>query len=82
MMILLPALTFVGTVNATNNSELNQLVDLKPWDRCQLMNMERFHYQKENVSKNLQKSYKTIVPVHIFGHSCDVMSAKIAKNLN
>ena len=89
--VLVPALTFVGTVNAISylgaiphfvdsqienfgidclklKNYLNKIVKFKD-DKC--------------INKLTGKTIKAIVPVHVFGHPCDIQGIiKIAKKFN
>lgn len=86
--VLVPALTFVGTVNAIHNSgakphfidsEISSLgID------CLKLNkyLEKISIMKNGkcINKTTKNHIKAIIPVHIFGHPCDILGIlKIAK---
>jgi perosamine synthetase len=89
--VLVPALTFVGTVNAISylgadphfiDSKINNFgIDCKKLD-IYLKKIIKF-VGKKSVNKLTGKTIKAIVPVHIFGHPCDMQGViKIAKKYN
>ena len=86
--VLVPALTFVGTVNAIKNlgakphfidSEINSFgVD------CSKLNnyLEKIVTMKKGkcINKITNNQIKAILPVHVFGHPCDIIGViNIAK---
>tara|TARA_B100000315_G_scaffold149556_1_gene138278 strand:+ start:53 stop:1219 length:1167 start_codon:yes stop_codon:yes gene_type:complete len=89
--VLVPALTFVGTVNAISylgakphfvDSKINNLgincLKLKKY----LNKITKF---KDNkcINKRTGRVIKAILPVHVFGHPCDIQNIiKIAKEFN
>ena len=89
--ILVPALTFVGTVNAINytgatphfiDSEINSFgVDSKKLENY--LNRISFIKNGKCINRKTKKRIKAILPVHIFGHACDIENIlKIAKKFN
>lgn len=90
--VLVPALTFVGTVNAISDcgaephfidSEISTMgVDAEKLD-AYLTDIVLFNKNKDAINKKTKKIIKGIIPVHIFGHSCDIKKIiKIAKKFN
>ena len=86
--VLVPALTFVGTVNAIHNSgakphfidsEISSLgIDCLKLNRY----LEKISIMKNGkcINKFTKNHIKAIIPVHIFGHPCDISGViKIAK---
>ena len=86
--VLVPALTFVGTVNAIHNSgakphfidsEISSLgIDCLKLNRY----LEKISIMKNGkcINKITKNHIKAIIPVHIFGHPCDISGViKIAK---
>ncbi len=89
--ILVPALTFVGTVNAINytgatphfiDSEINSFgVDSKKLENY--LNRISFIKNGKCINRKTKKRIKAILPVHIFGHACDIENIlRIAKKFN
>jgi len=89
--ILVPALTFVGTVNAINytgatphfiDSEINSFgVDSKKLENY--LNRIAFIKNGKCINRKTKKRIKAILPVHIFGHACDIENiVRIAKKFN
>lgn len=89
--VLVPALTFVGTVNAIHylgakphfiDSEINSLgIDCLKLDKY----LKKISTLKNGkcINKATKNQIKAIIPVHIFGHSCDISGVlKIAKKFN
>ena len=89
--VLVPALTFVGTVNAVS------YLDAKPhFIDSQIENFGINCLKLENylnkisklrgnkcINKLTGKVIKAIIPVHVFGHPCDIQNIiKIAKKFN
>ena len=89
--VLVPALTFVGTVNAIS------YLDAKPhFVDSQIKNFGINCLKLENylnkisklrgnkcINKLTGKVIKAIIPVHVFGHPCDIQNIiKIAKKFN
>ena len=89
--VLVPALTFVGTVNAISylgakphfvDSEINNLGINCLKLRKYLNKITKF---KDNkcINKRTGRVIKAILPVHVFGHPCDIQNIiKIAKEFN
>ena len=89
--ILVPALTFVGTVNAISytgatphfidSSISNFGIDTEKLDnylKSVLIKRKGKYYNKKT-----KKRIKAIIPVHIFGHACEIESIiRIAKKYN
>ena len=89
--ILVPALTFVGTVNAINytgatphfiDSEIKSFgVDSKKLENY--LNRITFIKNGKCINRKTKKCIKAILPVHIFGHACDIENiVRIAKKFN
>ena len=86
--VLVPALTFVGTVNAIKNlgakphfidSEINSF-----GVNCSKLNnyLEKIVIMKKGkcINKITNNQIKAIIPVHVFGHTCDIIGViNIAK---
>ena len=85
--ILLPSLTFVATGNAIlyNNSvphfieiDNNLLIDLKKLENY--LSRNTFLKNGKCINKNSLRVIKAIIPMHIFGHICDMSKLRrIAK---
>ncbi len=78
--VLVPALTFIGTVNAISYTGAEpHFVDSRIEDfgidcnklEIYLKNISKLKKNK-CINKNTGKIISAIVPVHIFGHSCDI----------
>ena len=89
--ILVPALTFVGTVNAISylgakphfvDSEIKNFgIDCLKLENY-LNKISKFKNGK-CINRHTGKVIKAIVPVHVFGHPCDIQGViKIAKKFN
>ena len=89
--VLVPALTFIGTVNAISylgaephfidSSIKNFGVDCKKLEQY-LKKVIKFK-NKKSFNKKTGKIISAILPVHIFGHPCDIEGViKIAKKFN
>ena len=86
--MLVPALTFVGTVNAISYTGAEpHFVDSKIEDLgidCKKLEiyLKKISKIKKNkcINKKTGRVISGIIPVHIFGHSCDIENIiKIAK---
>ena len=89
--VLVPALTFVGTVNAISylgaephfvDSKISNFgIDCKKLN-LYLKKIVKF-VGKQSINRLTGKKIKAIIPVHIFGHPCDIEDViKIAKKYN
>jgi len=87
--VLVPSLTFVGTVNAIKNlGAIPHLIDsnIKKNFGVDCAKLEKYLSEivilknGECFNKKTKKRIKVILPVHIFGHPCDIINViKIAK---
>jgi perosamine synthetase len=78
--VLVPALTFVGTVNAISyigaephfvDSHIQDFgVDIKKLDKY--LNSIAFVKNNRCINKKTGKTIKAIIPVHVFGQPCDI----------
>ena len=89
--VLVPALTFVGTVNAISylgakphfvDSEINNFgINCLKLENY-LNKIVKFKNGK-SINKQTGRAIKAIVPVHVFGHPCNILKIiKIAKKFN
>ena len=71
--VILPSLTMIATINAvTLTGAKPVLVDCRSF--------EDFNWDIEEVKKKINKKTKAIIPVHLYGYSCDMDSLmKLAK---
>ena len=78
--VLVPALTFVGTVNAISYLGAHPHFIDSSWKNFGVDSVKLENYLKKNtkikgnkcINKLTGKVIKAIIPVHIFGHPCDI----------
>jgi len=87
--VLVPSLTFVGTVNAIKNLGAKpHFIDsnIKKNFGVDIVKLEKYlkkiiiFKNGDCINKNTKNKIKAILPVHIFGHPCDIINIlKLAK---
>ena len=89
--VLVPALTFAGTANAISHlGAIPHFIDSHMYDfGVNCLKLENYLKNitkikgKKCINKVTGKVIKAIVPVHVFGHACDILGViKIAKKFN